>query len=95
MERIFRSASILPGHTKRLRPRDAIEYAHIEGLKAIAELCEFEPEHRANLAVSETSLVTKLEFEVLLDIRDLVAECAWRLSDLAPHTVEPHARSEP
>ena len=95
MERVFSSASLPPGYTKTLRPRAAIERAHVEGVKALVELHDFDPENRANMAIAEISLVANLALEIALDQRELLAECAWRLSELTPNTLEPKARSEP
>src|SRR5581483_4424532 len=64
------------------RPRSAIERTYLEGLQAISQLEGFERESRAATATAEGGLVAGLALEILLDVRDLVAECAWRLSDL-------------
>jgi len=64
------------------RPRSAIERTYLQGLQAITQLEGFERENRAATATAEGGLVAGLALEVLLDLRDLIAECAWRLSDL-------------
>ena|SRR5579872_2253469 len=76
------STALPPPQARLPRSRKAIETAYLDGVKAISMLQGFEEERRARNATEETRLVAALLLEVVLDVRDLVAECAWRLSDI-------------
>ena len=72
---------------RMLRSRAAIEHALIEGLRAIVELHDVDMTDRTASAIQEMALVAHLNVELMLDCRDLLLECAVRLSDLVPPEV--------
>jgi hypothetical protein len=78
-----------PPFVRTFRSRAAIERALIEGIRAIVELHDFDRENRTASAIAEISLVTHLNAELMLDVRDLLMECAVRLSELVPPEFQP------
>jgi hypothetical protein len=80
----FTSSMFRPAGAPEPRSRAAIERTLSEGIRAISDLEGFEDTPREAASAVETGLINRLSLEVLLDLRDLVAECAWRLSDLVP-----------
>ena len=81
-ERWRLSQGLPPPGAHALKSRESIEESYIQGLRAISELEGFARQSRADLAGAEVGLVAGLALEVLLDVRDLMAECAWRLSEI-------------
>jgi hypothetical protein len=59
-----------PGQKHIPRSREAMEYTYTAGLRAQAELADFETEELAKSAILETNLTIGLILETLLDIRD-------------------------
>jgi len=51
-----------------------MEYTFNDGLRAQAELADYEAEEIAKSAILETNLATGLLFEIMLDVRDILME---------------------
>jgi len=75
-----------PGQKHIPRSREALEYTRIAGLRAQAELADFESDSMAKLATLETSLTTGLMLEILLDIRDVLLDYAKRAALETPRS---------